>query len=137
METRPTIPEPESCSRGGIPRRRVLIVDNSADLARALAGVIDLQDDLESVGYVSTGAEALGLALDHAADIMVMDLGLADCSGLVILDRLRQDHPDIKVVVYSGNGSAEVCDLAKSRGAVGYVRKGDDLDSLLGAIRSA
>ena len=137
MERIPAVRDRESCTRGGSSRRRVLIVDNSADLARALVGLIDLEDDLESVGYVSTGAEALDLTQFNAADVIVLDLGLADCSGFTVLDRLRREQPKVKVIIYTGHASADLDNEAKSRGAVGCVLKGDDLGRLLAAIRSA
>lgn len=137
MQTRPNIQESESGPACSSPRRRVLIVDNSPDLAQALVGVIDLEGDLESVGCVSTGAEALALAQRKSVDAVVLDLGLEDCSGFALLDRLRQEHPNIKVVIFSGHASAELADQAKSRGAVACVRKGEDLGTLLGAIRAA
>lgn len=137
MEARLTVRDRESCPQGRSPRRRVLIVDNSADLARALVGVIDLEDDLEAVGYVSTAAEALDMAHHSRADVMVLDLGLTDCSGFAVLDRLRREHPDIRVIIYSGHPTTELGEQAISRGAVGCVRKGDDLGHLLAAIRAA
>jgi|SRR5208337_1801020 len=127
----------EWCSPRSSPRRRVLIVDNSADLGRALTGVIELEGGLESVGYASTGAEALDLAQRNAADVIVLDLGLADCSGFAVLDRVRQEHPNIGVVIYSGHASPELAEQAKRRGAAACVCKGDDLCSLLAAIRAA
>jgi len=115
----------------------VLIVDNSADLAQALVSMIALEDDLESVGYVSSGADALSRMQCHAADVIVLDLGLADCSGFTVLDRLRQEQPDVRVVIYTGHASAELYKEAITRGAVGCVLKGDDLGILLAAIRTA
>jgi DNA-binding NarL/FixJ family response regulator len=115
-------------------RRRVLIVDNSADLAEALGMIVRLDDGLEFVGYALTGKEALEKAGD--VDVMVLDLGLGDCSGFDVLDRLRERRSPVRVIMHTGHALQELQDRARAKGAAGFVLKDGDFRALLKAIHS-
>jgi len=118
------------------PRRRVLIVDNSADLAAALGMIVGLDAGLEYVGHALTGGEALDKAAAGEVDVMVLDLGLDDCSGFDVLDRLRERGDAVKVIMHSGHALQELRDRARAKGAAGYVLKDGDFRALLKAIHS-
>ncbi len=114
------------------PRRRVLIVDNSADLAAALGMIVGLDAGLEYVGHALTGGEALDKAAAGEVDVMVLD----DCSGFDVLDRLRERGDAVKVIMHSGYALQELRDRARAKGAAGYVLKDGDFRALLKAIHS-
>ena len=118
-------------------RRRVLVVDNSPDLAQALGMIVRLDDALEYSGYALTGAEALKRALAGEIDVMVLDLGLGDCSGFDVLDRLRAAGSVVKVVMHTGHALPELRERARQKGAAAFVLKDGDFRSLLTAIREA
>jgi two-component system, NarL family, invasion response regulator UvrY len=118
-------------------RRRVLVVEDNADLAQLLGEVIAADEALEYVGSVRSGAEAIEKARLGAADVFVLDLGLRDASGLKILERLRSDAPAVKVIIHTGYAFDELGEVLKRSGAAGYVVKDGDPEKLLSAIRSA
>jgi DNA-binding NarL/FixJ family response regulator len=118
-------------------RRRVLIADNSADLAQALVEIIGIDPQLEVVGYVLSGAAALERARHGAADVLVLDLGLPDCSGFEVLERLQADSPSLKVIIYTGHASPELVAHAHQKGAAACIVKDGTFEPLLAAIRSA
>jgi DNA-binding NarL/FixJ family response regulator len=113
-------------------RRRVLIVDNSADLAEALGMIVRMDEGLEFVGYALSGKEALEKAAE--VDVMVLDLGLGDCSGFDVLDRLRERGSPVKVIMHTGYALQELQDRARAKGAAGFVLKDGDFRALLKAI---
>jgi DNA-binding NarL/FixJ family response regulator len=117
--------------------RRVLIVDNSADLAQALGMIVRSEDALEFAGYALTGTEALARAAAGDIDVMVLDLGLGDLSGFEVLDRLRAQASPVKVIVHTGHALPQLREEAQRKGAAGFVVKDGDLRALLQAIRSA
>jgi DNA-binding NarL/FixJ family response regulator len=119
------------------PRRRVLIVDNSADLAEALGMIVGMDEQLEFVGCVLTGREAIQRAVAGEVDVMVLDLGLGDCSGFDVLDRLKEHASPVKVIMHTGHALAEVQEQARRKGAAGFVLKDGDFRALLRAIHSA
>jgi DNA-binding NarL/FixJ family response regulator len=119
------------------PRRRVLIVDNSPDLAQALGMIVRMDPALDFVGCAFSGKEALEKAAAGAMDVMVLDLGLGDCSGFAVLDRLREQASPVKVIMHTGHALPEVQDQARRKGAAGFVLKDGDFRALLKAIHSA
>lgn len=124
-------------SEPSAPARRVLVVDNSPDLARALGELIRADKGLEFIGHVSTGAAALQRAQEQAADVLVVDLSLDDCTGFDVLQRIRADALKVKVVMFSGHASPELAARARQEGAAAYIVKDGSFRTLLEAIRAA
>ena len=121
----------------GVPaRRRVLLVDNSSDLAEVLGEVVSMEPDLEYVGHVTTGAEAFARAQASGIDVLVLDLGLEDCNGLEVLERLVKAGSRVKVIVHTGYSSSELADHAKKQGAAAFVVKNGDIAELIAAIQA-
>jgi DNA-binding NarL/FixJ family response regulator len=118
-------------------RRRVLVADNNPDLAQVLGEVICLDESLEFVGFVLSGAAAVKRTQTDVVDVLVLDLGLEDCHGFDVLDRLRIAGSATKVIVHTGHASAELAEHAKRKGAFAYVVKDGDADALLAVIRAA
>lgn len=118
-------------------RRRVLVVDDNADLALLLGEVIRADEALEYVGDVRSGAEAIEKARLGAADVFVLDLSLRDASGFQILERLTNEAPAVKVIIHTGHDFEGLGDILKRSGAAGYVVKDGNPEKLLSAIRSA
>ncbi len=75
---------------------RILLVDDDVSIQRAVAPL------LRSRGYevdvVGTGAEAASAAVDHAPDLVVLDLGLPDLEGVEVCRRIRR-HSKMPIVV--------------------------------------
>lgn len=118
-------------------RRRVLIADNSPDLVQILGELIRMEGSFDFVGHVSTGAAALERVRAEPVDVLLLDLGLEDCHGFDVLDRLVKSGSPTKVIVHTGHSSDELRAHAKRKGAVGYVVKSGDVEELLAAIRGA
>jgi DNA-binding NarL/FixJ family response regulator len=116
------------------PRRRVLIVDNSRDLAEALGMIVRMDAGLTYVGCALTGREALARADAGEVDVMVLDLGLDDCSGFDVLDRLRERGSPVRVLIHTGHALPELRERAHAKGAAGFVVKDGDFRALLQAI---
>lgn len=116
--------------------RRVLIVDNSEDLAQALGAIVQMDDGLAFAGYALTGAQALERIGAGGVDVVVLDLGLGDCSGFDVLDRVRESAPAVKVIMHTGHALPQLQAEAKRRGAAAYVLKDGDFRSLLNTMRT-
>lgn len=87
-------------------RTRVLIVDDSAFVRRALARVLGQERDLELVGEADDGESALAMSGVLTPDVVLLDLGLPERDGLSVLTELRARHPDVAVIVVAANASA-------------------------------
>ena len=102
---------------------RVLLADDHPLILWAWRHELERSGDFEIVGEVRTGSQVVPRAGQAAADVVLLDLGLPDVSGLECLVRLRARHPDIRVVICSA--SVDPADIAAAReaGAAGFVVK--------------
>jgi DNA-binding response OmpR family regulator len=112
---------------------RVLVVDDEPDMRDLLL------DALQGEGFVietaSSGLEAIKLARTNPPDIVVTDLMLGDCTGLDVIDSLRNDiSADIPAIVITGRGDPEMFTEASRYRPVELMTKPLDLDRLRLAI---
>lgn len=113
----------------------MLIADNNLDLVVVLSELIRMEASLELVGHVATGAAALQRVRSEAIDVLLLDLGLEDCHGFEVLDKLVKSGSSTRVIVHSGHSSTELQAHAKRRGAAAYVVKTGDIEELLATMR--
>jgi len=113
---------------------RVLIADDQRVVREGLTLVLGLLSDVDVVGAAADGAEAVVLATRLHPDIVLMDLRMPRCDGVEATRLLRQQAPDVKVVVlttYSDDRS--VLDALRA-GARGYLTKDAGADEILQAL---
>ncbi len=111
----------------------VCIVDDDPMWRRAL------RRTLESHGHrvVERGSASELFDQPIEANIVCLDLGLGDTSGLVVLERLRREAPHVSVVVTTGDTSLDTAVRAMKMGACDYVTKPMDTERLLAALDTA
>ena len=120
---------------------RIVCVDDHPIVREGLASIIALQPDMELIGAVESGAEALRLfrasAPDATApDVALVDLRLKDMSGHELTRQILSRCTDVRVIILTSfEGDADI-ERALAAGARGYVVKGTARDELLGAIRA-
>lgn len=100
---------------------RLLIVDDNLELAEALAAAFLKRDIRCDIAGTARDAEQLVTTVDYAA--MVLDLGLPDEDGLVLLRRLRARRFNLPVIVLSARGAGEMRVLGLESGADDYLVK--------------
>lgn len=108
----------------------MVLVDDEAALRLLVRRSLEARDGFEVIGEAGDGAEAIALAERTQPDVVVLDLGLPDLSGLEVIPRLRAVAPDARVVVFTGSGD-DFEGLAKGAGAHAFALKGQDLRYLL------
>lgn len=103
---------------------RVSIVEDDSEAQSRLAASIASQPGLVlDAVYASAGEALLGLA-DCAPDVLLVDLGLPDMSGLEVIRRVATRHPDCDILVVSIFGDESHVMAALEAGARGYLLKG-------------
>lgn len=115
---------------------RILLVDDHMLLREGVRAVVSTQADMEIVGEASGGGEAIEAFALLQPDLVLMDLQMADMSGLDAITAIRATSPDARIIVlttYSGDGRAI---KALRAGAMGYLLKASLRNQLLEAIRS-
>jgi two-component system KDP operon response regulator KdpE len=112
----------------------VLVVDDEPAILRTLS--LSLRARGYDVHTAETGHAALQTAHDEKPDLMLLDLGLPDLSGVEVLRRLREDSA-IPVIVVSARHTSEDKVAALDAGADDYVTKPVGIEELLARIRAA
>ena len=113
---------------------RILVVDDDPQILRALRANLEARD--YTVLTAATGRQAVIELADHSPDLLVLDLGLPDMSGLEVLASLRS-WSDIPVIVVSARTSDPDKISALDEGADDYLTKPFSMGELLARVRAA
>jgi two-component system nitrogen regulation response regulator NtrX len=109
---------------------RVLVVDDESGIRFSLKGI--LEDEGFSVTEAESGEAGLEL-LDsgEAVDLVFLDIWLPGLDGLAVLERIRQERPDLPVIMISGHGTIETAVTALKNGAFDFIEKPLSLEKVL------
>ncbi|WP_030169250.1 response regulator transcription factor [Spirillospora albida] len=118
-------------------RTRVLIVDDHALFAEALAARLGREPDLVILPVAADARRALALTATERPDVAVLDMALGAESGLDVLDLLRERHPDVRVVMLTASTDLGAMVDAIRRGAVGWLPKTESAEHVARVVRSA
>lgn len=114
--------------------QRVLVVEDDANLARALS--INLRAREYVVDLASTGRAALALVADRHPDLILLDLGLPDMDGTEVIEGVR-GWTKTPIIVLSARQTSHDKVRALDVGADDYVTKPFAMDELLARLRAA
>jgi DNA-binding NarL/FixJ family response regulator len=116
---------------------RVLLADGHPMVMAGIRRALEAEADIDITGEARSGAQVLPLVSRTSPDVALIELRLPEVDGLTCLERIRQDHPDVKVVIFSAvNDPAEIA-RAFERGACAYLAKSIDPGDLAAVIRQA
>src|SRR3712207_3595183 len=117
-------------------RTKCLVVDDHTVVRQGLDILFGDIDDLELVGTVGTGEEALDAVEELQPEIVLMDVRLPGIDGVSAVKRIQERTPSVKFVVFSAYGDKRLLSDAIAAGARGYVMKGSPPEDLVRAIRT-
>jgi DNA-binding SARP family transcriptional activator/ActR/RegA family two-component response regulator len=120
-----------------VERRKVMIVDDHTTFSDLLAGALDREPDLASVGAARSVDSAVKLFHETVPDIVILDLHLPDGSGFKAAERILSDAPQARIVMLTGNPSQEALREAARMGICGFLPKDGSLGALLDTLRHA
>ena len=113
----------------------VLVVDDDRTVRETLA------DFFVTLGYsartAASASEGRQAAAEHAPDVVLVDLRLPDASGLLLLEALRADDPELGVVMLTGHADVPTAVRAMQQGALDFLEKPVDLEALDAAVTRA
>jgi DNA-binding NarL/FixJ family response regulator len=95
------------------------------------------QPDMELVGEAATGTEAVAQAQAFLPDVVLMDLQMPELDGPAAIAALREQAPEVRVLVLTTFGTDADITRAVEAGATGYLLKDAPREQLFGAIRAA
>ncbi|MEO0677389.1 MAG: response regulator transcription factor [Pseudomonadota bacterium] len=113
---------------------RVLIVDDHPMVADGIEAILDSYADIEVVGVLSTGREAVEQARALTPDVILMDLNMPELSGLAATEIILEEQPGIRILILSMHDSPEYIATALNHGARGYVLKDVPTEEIKTAI---
>lgn len=119
------------------PPIRVLIVDDHMLFAEALAARLGREPDLVILPLAGDVRHALALADTERPTVVLLDMVLGRESGLDLLDKLRERHPGVRVVMLTAVSGVDPIVQAVRHGAVGWVPKTEGAELVARAVRSA
>lgn len=121
----------------GMTRIRVLITDDHTLFRSGLRLLLSNEPDIAVVGEAGDGAEAIRLARTLRPDVVLMDITMPGMSGLDATRAIRQDLPEVRVLILTMHEDEGYLRESLRAGASGYVLKRAAATELPAAIRAA
>ena len=116
-------------------KSRIFIVDDHPLVREGLTNLINRQSDLIVSGEAKDSAEAIAEIAKEQPDVAIIDISLANESGLELIKHLAGQFPQVALIVLSMHDEALYAERALRAGARGYVMKHETSKSVLASIR--
>lgn len=117
---------------------KILLAEDFEIIRDDFCELIESQDDMEIVGTAATRAEIVKLAKEVSSDIILMDIEMdALNSGILATEEIHKFDPEIPVIFLTAHDTDEMIVTAMASGAVDYVVKAAEYDTILNHIRKA
>jgi PAS domain S-box-containing protein len=106
----------------------VLHVDDEPTLSDVVATYLEREDDRIDVRTATSADDGLEILSEHDVDCIVSDYDMPRTNGIEFLEIVREDHPDLPFILYTGKGSEAVASDAISAGVTDYLQKESGTD---------
>jgi DNA-binding NarL/FixJ family response regulator len=116
---------------------RVLIADDHPLILAGIKRALEEDDQFEVVAEARVGSQVLPLVSQTNPDLALLDLRMPEMDGLTCLDRIRKEHPKVKVVILSVSTDPEIVQTVLNHGAAAYIVKSVNPIDLSSALRQA
>jgi diguanylate cyclase (GGDEF)-like protein/PAS domain S-box-containing protein len=116
-------------------RQRILIVDDEPRMRASLRALLERPD--RHIVDTDSGQAAQQILQRETMSLVLLDIGLPDVSGLDMLRWITQTQPDTPVIMVSGDARIESAIRALRDGAVEFVRKPAELDTIVAKVDAA
>jgi DNA-binding NarL/FixJ family response regulator len=114
---------------------QVLLADDHAIIRHGLKQILADTEDIQVQGEAANGNEVLQRIRERDWDVVVLDISMPGRSGLDLIKILKDEKPDLKILIFSMHQEEQYAVRAFHAGAAGYVTKESDGDILIAAIR--
>ncbi|MBC7143036.1 MAG: response regulator transcription factor [Rhodobacteraceae bacterium] len=113
---------------------RILIVDDHPMVAEGIRAILETYGDIDVVGTLGNGQEAIDRVEALAPDVILLDLNMPQVNGLSATEILLERNPDTRIVILSMHDSPEYISTALRHGAMGYILKDVPIEEIRSAI---
>ena len=112
----------------------IVIAEDHAMIREGLKSLLAHVPGLAIVGETGNGAEVEALLCRTHADLLLLDLDLPGCHGIALTARVKEQRPNLKVLILTASTDHACMTQAFASGADGYLLKHEDSSELLDAI---
>jgi NarL family two-component system response regulator YdfI len=116
---------------------RTLIADDHLIIRDGLRLIFDNVPEIELVGEANNGQEALDAVDELGPDVVLMDLQMPIMDGITAIEKLRQTHPELAVIILTTYKEDDLMFRGLAAGAHGYLLKDTDRQTLIDTIQAA
>lgn len=102
---------------------KVVIADDDALIRESLKMILELDNEIEVVGTAESGDEAYRLTLEKQVDVVLMDIRMPVCDGILGTKKIKEAKSSIKVLILTTFKDDEFIFQALKNGANGYILK--------------
>ena len=113
---------------------RLLIVDDYPVVVAGLMAMFEDHDEINVVGVATNGFKAIEMANALHPQVILMNVSMPEMDGIEATRRIKNELPEINIVMFSGLSSNDKVMPALNAGAIGYILKNAEKDDLLQAI---
>lgn len=115
---------------------KTLIVDDDALIRDGIKILLELEEDFQVIGTAGDGREALDFCRRERPDLVLMDVRMPVMDGVLGTKRIKEQFPDVKVVILTTFRDDEYIKEALRSGAEGYILKNQPADSIIESLRA-
>jgi two-component system response regulator DegU len=115
---------------------RILLVDDHQLFREGLRRILELESDITIVGEAANGIEAMTSVARLRPDVILMDINMPECNGVEATKRIKQEVPDLAILVLTIHDDSEYLFEVLRAGACGYLLKDVEPARLIEAIRT-
>ena len=116
---------------------RIVLVEDNEVFRDALELLLGMRADVEIVASVGDGAAAVGAAVEHRPDVVLMDYRLPSLNGIQATAQVVEAAPEVAVVALTASADAAERQALLDAGAVACLAKDQELDEIVAAILHA
>ena len=116
-------------------KQNILIVDDESSIRESLSGI--LQDEGYEISVATDGLNALKVVEDEAPELIFLDIVMPGMDGITALQKIKEKHPDIYIIIISAYGNIETAVKAIKYGAFDFIEKPLSLEKVVLTVKHA
>lgn len=114
---------------------QVMMTDDHLMVREGIKALLEIDGDIKVISQASDGVECLSVLEHTEPDVLLLDINMPKLDGLSVLETLKRNKPQLKIIVLTIHNEADYLLSAYEKGADGYVLKDSGSDMLRRAIR--
>jgi DNA-binding NarL/FixJ family response regulator len=114
---------------------RVLVVEDQPKILKAQIKLLETFEEIAIVGEALSGESALEKVEEVKPEVLLLDLGLPQMSGIDVTKKVKATHPEIEILIFTIFDEEDKVIEAITAGAAGYLLKGTPVEKIVEAIK--